>query len=427
MNRAMRPRAGQLPDRVPVMCQLSLGHYFLHVGGGAVEIWHDTAAFGEALLALQRRYGFDGILVNLPGRDPLWRDHFITVEQQGPDTVIRWANGAVTTAPPDDNPHVRAAGGARPAFAGVDPGRLFYVEPHGQFGVAVVEAGGFPAWQFDTIRYVRERAPDISLHGEVFSPFSQWLELLDHADALMALVEDPARVTACLARLAGGAAALAVGQASAGADAILISSAFAGAGFISRRQYRTFVLPFERSVVDAVKGAHPGLPVYTHTCGAIGDRLDLMEETGTDGIDTLDPPPLGTVDLAAAKARLGQRLFIKGNLDPVATLLNGSADSCFAAALERIAAAKAHGGYILSSACSVAPHTPPENILQLRKATEAAGWYSPYPPPEPRCWACPRASPLTQVSHGAAPHPRRYETGYSPGGRWLRGRCGYGA
>ena len=376
----MRPRAGQLADRVPVMCQLSLGHYFLHAGGGAVEIWHDTAAFGEALLALQRRYGFDGILVNLPGRDPAWRDGLTAIEQQGPDTVIRWANGAETTAPPDDNPHVRAAGVAkavRPAFAGIDPERLFYVEPHGQFGVTVVEAGGFPAWQFDTIRYVRQRAPDISLHGEVFSPFSQWLELLDHADALMALVEAPARVTACLARLAEGASALGRGQAAAGIDALLISSAFAGAGFISKRQYRTFVLPFERAVVEGVKQAYPELPVYTHTCGAIGDRLDLMEETGTDGIDTLDPRPLGTVDLADAKTRLGQRLFIKGNLDPVATLLNGSADSCLTAALERIAAAKPHGGYILSSACSVAPHTPPENLLQLRKATEAAGWYTP--------------------------------------------------
>jgi Uroporphyrinogen decarboxylase (URO-D) len=379
MNRAMRPRAGQLPDRVPVMCQLSLGHYFLHAGGSAVEIWHDTPAFGDALIALQRRYGFDGILVNLPGRDPRWRECLSAVEQRGPDAVLHWANGAVTTAPPDDNPHVRAAGGARaarPAFAGVDPDRLFYVEPHGQFGVTVVQAGGFPAWQTDTIRYVRERAPEISLHGEVFSPFSQWLEWLDHADALMALVEDPATVTACLARLAEGAAALGREHAAAGVDALLISSAFAGAGFISRRQYQTFVLPFERAVVEGVKQAYPDLPVYTHTCGAIGDRLDLMEETGTDGIDTLDPPPLGTVDLADARARLGQRLFIKGNLDPVATLLNGSADACFAAALERMAAAKAEGGYILSSACSVAPHTPPENVLQLRRAVDAAGWYA---------------------------------------------------
>ena len=378
MNRAMRPRAGLMPDRVPVMCQLSLGHYFLHAGPGAIEIWHDTEAFGDALLALQRRYGFDGILVNLPGRDPRWRDWIATVERQGADTLVRWVNGAVTTVPPDDNPHVRAAGrGASDhrTFAGVDPDDLFYIEPHGPFGATLVRDGGTPPWQFDTVRYVRQRAPDVSVHGEVFSPFSQWLEWLDHADALMALVEDPAKVAACLARLARGASALALGQAAEGADAILISSAFAGAGFISPRQYRTFVLPFERAVVDAVKRAHPDLPVYTHTCGAIGDRLELMEETGTDGIDTLDPPPLGTVELSDAKARLGQRLFIKGNLDPVATLLNGSADACFAAAIERLAAAKAHGGYILSSACSVAPHTPPENILQLRRAVESGGWY----------------------------------------------------
>ena len=378
MNRAMHPRAGGLPDRVPVMCQLSLGHYFLHAGGSAIDIWHDTSAFGDALLTLQRRYGFDGILVNLPGRDPRWRDRISAVERHGPGTVIRWVNGAVTAAPPDDNPHVRAADrSTHRTFAHIDPERLFYVEPHGQFGAALVEEGGFPSWQFDTLRYVRERAPDVSVHGEVFSPFSQWLEWLDHADALIALVEDPVKVTACLARLAGGAAALALGLAAEGADAILISSAFAGAGFISRRQYRTFVLPFERAVVEAVKAAHPDLPVYTHTCGAIGDRLDLMEETGTDGIDTLDPPPLGTVELSDAKASLGQRLFIKGNLDPVATLLDGSADGCFAAAVERLAAAKPHGGYILSSACSVAPHTPPENILQLRRAVEVAGWYRP--------------------------------------------------
>ena len=31
-------------------------------------------------------------------------------------------------------------------------------------------------------------------------------------------------------------------------------------------------------------------------------------------------------------------------------------------------AGKPGGGYILSSACSVAPHTPPENIEQLRRA-----------------------------------------------------------
>ncbi len=101
-----------------------------------------------------------------------------------------------------------------------------------------------------------------------------------------------------------------------------------------------------------------------------------MEETGTDGIDTLDPPPLGTVELADAKRRAwASGCSSRGISTRWRTLLNGSAESCFSAALERIAAAKSRGGYILSSACSVAPHTPPENVLQLRRAVEEAGWY----------------------------------------------------
>ena len=94
------------PDRVPVMCQLALGHYFLHSGLDAIEVWHDGEAFAEALVRLQRRYGFDGILVNLPGRDPEWRRHVVRVETVGRDRHVLWANGRVTVSPPDDNPHV---------------------------------------------------------------------------------------------------------------------------------------------------------------------------------------------------------------------------------------------------------------------------------------------------------------------------------
>ena len=39
----------EVPDRVPVMCQLALGHYFLNSGIAPVEIWHSTEGFGEAL------------------------------------------------------------------------------------------------------------------------------------------------------------------------------------------------------------------------------------------------------------------------------------------------------------------------------------------------------------------------------------------
>ena len=381
MARAMRL---ELSDRVPVMCQLSLGHYFVNCGIPAVDIWHSTDGFGDALIQLQRRYRFDGILVNLPGRDPGWSTYVSRIEARSADKVIHWCNGWHTVCPPDDNPHVYRADGTpnTVSFEEVNPDTLYYVEPHDLsgpdypfcWGFSGISAGRdrfFPPWQFDTIDYVVRRVgPDVSVHGEIFSPFSQLLELIGYASALLALADDPGKVEACLDSLAEGAIALGCGQAAHGVDAILISSAFAGAGFISREHYRRFVLPFEKKVVEGIRAVFD-IPIYTHTCGSIGDRLELMEKTGTGGIDTLDPPPLGDVELRDAKSRIGSRLFIKGNLDPVHVLLEGNPDEVRAAARSCIEAAAAGGGYILSSACSVPPHAPPENLEILAGVAEA--------------------------------------------------------
>ena len=380
MAAAMR---GEVPDRVPVMCQLALGHYFLHSGLDPVDVWHDGPTFGEALVRLQERYGFDGILVNLPGRDPDWRRHLDRVDEHPDEKRVVWRNGWITKVPPNDNPHVYREDGRRffPSFADVEPGELRYVEPHDLSGITWPWSWGFdesppapdffPSWQGVTLRHVRDRMPDVSVHGEVFSPFSQLMELLNFEAGLLALVDEPERAEACLQALTVGTVELMGILARAGADAILVSSAFAGAGFISPAHYRRFVLPFEARAIRGFNEAFPGVPVYTHTCGAIGDRLELIAETGTRGIDTLDPPPLGNVELSDARRRLGSGIFIKGNVDPVNTLLRGTPEDVRGDARTRIAQA-GPGSYILSTACSVAPATPPENIAQLRVAADEA-------------------------------------------------------
>jgi hypothetical protein len=360
------------PDRVPVMCQLALGHYFLRAGGDAIDIWHDGAAFATALVVLQRRYGFDGILVNLPGRDPDWREEIDRVLSVGRDRHVVWRDGSVTVCPPDDNPHVfgKDRRTRRLALDELVPDLLFYLEPHGLRGLSW-PCSSFPPWQWDTIRQVRELVPDVSVHGEVFSPFSQLCEAVGVDEALMALKTDPGRVKACLDALCPGTIELMAGHVAAGADAVLVSSAYAGRALLSPRQYREFVLPFEARTVSGLKALCPGTPVYTHTCGSIGDRLELLLETGTDGIDTLDPPPLGDVDLAEAKRRVGGSLFLKGNVDPVGTVLLGTPEGVRADAARRIAIAAPGGGYVLSTACSVPPGAPPDNVQQLRLAAEA--------------------------------------------------------
>lgn len=390
-ERVQTAMALDVPDRVPIFCQLAIGHYFLHSGFKPFDIWFRSAGFAEALVALQKRYDFDGILINLPGRDPDFERHIDRVERKDAEreTWVRWKNNNYTRIPDDDNPHYFQADGTRyfPTFDEVDPATLWYVEPWDltditypytwSFDSAPRSAVDFfPDYHTSTIRRVKELVGDnVSVHSEVFSPFSQFLELLNYESALMALLDDPGKSHAILERLTAGAIDLGRRQAAEGVDAVLISSAFAGAGLISRGDYETFVLPYEARVVREIQAAYPATKVYTHTCGAIGDRLDLMLATGTNGIDTLDPPPLGTIELAEACQHLKGHAFIKGNLDPVNTLLYGTPQQIHDAVAHRMQIAKSGGGYILSSACSVAPAVKPEHLEYMVEIGHELGQY----------------------------------------------------
>lgn len=367
-------------DRVPVMCQLSIGHYLLNTRVAPVDLWFTSEGFCQALVTLARRYCFDGVLINLGGRDPNWRRYVARIETADNGSQTVWfTNGEHARCPADDNvQHVSAR--RRPQIGQVDPAEIYYDDPHDlgglkypfYFGLEPVRPDRkcyWPDYYFRTIDLVKkEVGSELSIHGEIFSPFTQLMELFGYQEALIYLLDEPDRCEEILAAYTEGAADLGVSQAQQGVDAVLISSAFAGGGFISPRQYDRFVLPYETEVVRRIHAA--GVPVYTHTCGDIGDRLERMVATGIDGIDTLDPPPLGSIDLADAKRRVGDRVFFKGNIDSVNTLLRRTPAEVRADALARLAVGSPGGGYILSSACSVSPRVPPENLTVLAEATE---------------------------------------------------------
>jgi len=380
----------ELPDRVPVMCQLALGHYFLNTGIPPSRIWFTSEGFAEALVMLQRRYRFDGILINLPGRPPNLFDQVASVVKTAEGERLIWHNGEVTVFPPDDNPYHLMADGSKPPradFATLDPDHLevlddlvgytwgVYHIPY-IFGKTcrgpLVEIPDYFLRTVDMV--IAHTGHQVSIHGEVFSPFTHFMELFGYENALVNLLTDPDKAHALLDRLTEAVVAWAIAQARRGVDAVLISSAFAGGPFINRQMYREFVLPYERRVAEAIKAE--GVIVYTHTCGSIGDRLDLMVETGTQGIDTLDPPPLGNVHLVDAKRQIGDRVFIKGNMNAVEMLTYTTTEQVIAHASERIRIGSPGGGYILSTACSVSPRMEPWKLELLTPLAEEIGRYN---------------------------------------------------
>jgi uroporphyrinogen decarboxylase len=118
-----------------------------------------------------------------------------------------------------------------------------------------------------------------------------------------------------------------------------------------------------------------GVPTYIHTCGKVDDRLEMIVEAGFSGIECLDPPPLGNVELADAKRRVGGRAFIKGNIDPVHVLLGGTVEQVRQDARARLEVGKRGGGYIVSTACSIAPFTPRGNVQVLAEVAAEFGTY----------------------------------------------------
>ncbi|MEA1996412.1 MAG: uroporphyrinogen decarboxylase family protein, partial [Gemmatimonadota bacterium] len=58
--------AGRTPDRVPYMCQLAVGHFFRAVPMSDWSgIWLDPDRFAEVQITLCKRYGMDGVLINI--------------------------------------------------------------------------------------------------------------------------------------------------------------------------------------------------------------------------------------------------------------------------------------------------------------------------------------------------------------------------
>ncbi|XWY21447.1 uroporphyrinogen decarboxylase [Bisgaard Taxon 45] len=99
-------------------------------------------------------------------------------------------------------------------------------------------------------------------------------------------------------------------QIKAGAQSVMIFDTWGGV--LGHREYLAFSLHYMHKIVEGLIRHHEGrkVPVTLFTKGG-GMWLDAMAETGCDALG-LD----WTVNLAEAKARVGHKVALQGNMDP---------------------------------------------------------------------------------------------------------------
>jgi len=86
-------------------------------------------------------------------------------------------------------------------------------------------------------------------------------------------------------------------------------------------QYREIFLPFIKENIDLVH-EHDTL-VEHYNDGKMDPVLEDLADAGCDIVETLAPPPLGDVDLASAKKRIGDRVCLKRHIDQVNLICYG--------------------------------------------------------------------------------------------------------
>lgn len=148
---------------------------------------------------------------------------------------------------------------------------------------------------------------------------------------------------------------------------ILLCDPIASGTILNKKQYQEFVLPYTIELMKDIHEAN-GMVCY-HICG---DTTAIVEEMVKSGCDMMSID--NRVDLEYTKNKVGNKVPILGNVDPVETLILGTpedVDNAVKACIQK--AYDSPCGYILASGCDLSGSVPLENIDQFMTSARKYG------------------------------------------------------
>ncbi len=201
---------------------------------------------------------------------------------------------------------------------------------------------------------------DKLIEGWVEGPCAEGADLRGINALMMDFIEEPPFVRDLFAFVLELALAFAKAQIEAGADIIGVGDA--AASLVGPAIYEEFVWPFEKRLVDGIHNA--GGRVRLHICGNTRPILDGLGKLGCEIVD-LD----WMVPLDEARAAMGPKQVLAGNMDPLAVLRNGAEQDV----LDKVMECRRQAGdaYIIAAGCEIPRDTPHENVHGLRKYAES--------------------------------------------------------
>lgn len=337
-SRFLRAARLEKADTTPIWIMRQAGRYlpeYMAVRSKVtfLELCKRPELAAEVTLTAQRVLGVDAAI--------LFADLLPILEPMGLD--LEYAKG--------EGPVIH-----NPLRGPADVDRLREVEDVGELG-----------YVFEAVRLIRrDLPPDIPLLGFAGAPFTLASYAIEgggsknyvHTKTLM--YADGGAWDSLMRTLCGSLIRYVNAQIDAGCQAVQIFDSWAGC--LSPSDYRRYVLPYTRQVIDGIR---PGTPVINFLTGNPA-LLPLQRQAGGQimGFDW-------RVDLKDAWQTLGHDVAVQGNLDPVS--LFAELPVLRRRAQEVMDAAEGRPGHIFNLGHGVMPEMKPENVKALVEMVHEMG------------------------------------------------------
>ena len=236
--------------------------------------------------------------------------------------------------------------------------------------VAAIDGLGVPdpeddlGYVMDAVRLIRrELDGSVPLIGFAGSPWTLATYMVeggpskDYRRIKALLYNEPAAMERLLGKVADAVTAYLNAQIAAGAQAVQIFDTWGGV--LTPSAYRRFSLAFMERIVAGLQPAPDGerVPAILFTKGG-GPWLEAIADSGCDAVG-LD----WTIEIGAARRRVGERVALQGNLDPA--MLYARPET-IREGVGEILADYGHGpGHIFNLGHGVTPEVDPDHVAAL--------------------------------------------------------------
>ena len=219
----------------------------------------------------------------------------------------------------------------------------------------------------DAVRLIRRELNDrVPLIGFAGSPWTLACYMIEGAGSSSfarpkALAwDDPTTMHTLLDVIARSVAAYLAAQAAAGAQALMVFDTWGG--LLAPDRFREFSLRYLTQIAQMLKSDKVArdIPLILFSKGA-NSHLEALADTGCAALG-LD----WTIALGDARARVGSRVALQGNLDPA--VLHASPDAIRAEVRKALASFGPHPGHVFNLGHGITPEVNPDNLGVLIEA-----------------------------------------------------------